>query len=413
MRLPQSSSSSLSSIVTFLTFAALLPLQAQSGLSSSPAQIKFGGVVVGQSETQVVTLTNSSQSSVTISAINSGVPFQVSGLTLPAVLTAGQSVDISIIFAPGADGWFGQNIAFVGNGSNLLRLNVQGGGVSSQALTASPASLSFGQVATGSTVTLPVVLTNTRGWAQTLTGFQAVGNGFTVSSPSLPIKLGAGQTITLNVSFAPQATGEIGGGVFVSGVPLNIPLVGTGTTTAVGQLGESPTSLSFGSVNVGSTSTQQFALSATGGPVTISSASSNNSQFTISGVSFPLTIPASQSVQVYVTYAPTKSGSASGYLALASNASNQESESVSGTGVTPAYSVNLSWNASASVAGYNIYRGTTAGQYTKLNPSLNASTAYTDSTVTSGVTYYYAATAVTSNGQESPYSTPPLQVSVP
>jgi hypothetical protein len=419
MRLPQSSSRYLSlfSIITFLTFAALLPLRAQSGqLTCSPAQVKFGGIVLGQSETQVITLTNNGQSSVTISAINlGGTVFQVSGLSLPAVLSAGQSADMTITFTPSADGWFGQNITFMNSASNpLLRLNVQGSGVNSQALTASPASLSFGQVATGSTVTLPVVLTNTRNWMQLLTGIQTVGNGFSINVPSLPVKLGAGQTITLNVSFTPQTTGEVGGSLSVSGVPLNIPLVGTGTTTAVGQLGESPTSLSFGNIDVGSTSTQQFALSATGGPVTISSASSSNSQFTISGVSFPLTIPASQSVQVYVTYAPTKNGASSASVSVASNASSQPSESVSGTGITPTYSVGLSWTAStSSVAGYNIYRGTTAGQYTKLNSSLDSTTAFTDNTVASGVTYYYAATAVNSSGQESGYSTPPLQVSVP
>jgi hypothetical protein len=419
MRLPQSSRRYLSlfSTITFLTFAAL-SVHAQSGsLSCSPAQVKFGGIVVGKSETQVVTLTNNGQSSVTISAINlGGSVFQIAGLSLPAVLSSGQSADVSITFTPGADGWFGQNITFLNSASNpLLRLNLQGSGVNSQALTASPASLSFGQVSAGSTVTLPVVLTNTRSWAQMLTGVQAVGSGFTVSVPSLPAKLGAGQTITLNVSFTPKVTGEVGGSISVSGVPLNIPLIGTGTTTtAVGQLGESPTSLSFGSVDVGSSSTQQFALSATGGPVTISSASSSSSQFTISGVSFPLTIPTSQSVQVYVTYAPTKNGSASAAVSLASNASSTPSESVSGTGITPTYSVSLSWTAStSSVAGYNIYRGTTAGQYTKLNSSLNSSTAYTDNTVASGVTYYYAATAVSSSGQESGYSSPALQVAVP
>jgi Abnormal spindle-like microcephaly-assoc'd, ASPM-SPD-2-Hydin len=419
MRLPRSSRQSLSlfSTITFLTFAALTPLRAQSGsqLSCSPAQVKFGAVVVGQSEAQVVTLTNGGASSVTISAINTGGAFQVAGLTLPAVLSAGQSADITITFTPEADGWFGQNISFTNAGSNLLRLGVQGSGMASQPLTASPASLSFGQVATGSTVTLPVVLSNKRGWTETVTGLQALGTGFSVSGPSLPVKLAAGQTITLNVSFTPKSTGEAGGSVSVTGIPLNIPLVGTGTTTtAAGQLGESPTALSFGNVDIGSSSTQQFALSATGGPVTVSSANSSNAQFTISGVSFPLTIPASQTVQVYVTYAPTSSGAASAAVSLASNASNSPSESVNGTGVAATYSVSLNWTAStSSVSGYNIYRGTTAGKYTKLNPSLNSTTSYTDNTVASGVTYYYAATAVNSSGQESAYSSPALEVSVP
>ena len=101
-------------------------------------------------------------------------------------------------------------------------------------------------------------------------------------------------------------------------------------------------------------------------------------------------------------------------MTLASNASNsQTAESLTGTGVTPTYSVNLSWNAStSSVAGYNVYRGTAAGSYSKVNSTLDSSAAFTDNTVASGATYYYAATAVNSSGEESSYSAP-LKVVVP
>ena len=65
-----------------------------------------------------------------------------------------------------------------------------------------------------------------------------------------------------------------------------------------------------------------------------------------------------------------------------------------------------------AVIGYNVYRGTTSGKYSKLNSSLDANTAYSDNTVASGVTYYYAVTAVNSKGEESSYSSP-LQVKIP
>ena len=54
------------------------------------------------------------------------------------------------------------------------------------------------------------------------------------------------------------------------------------------------------------------------------------------------------------------------------------------------------------MAGYNIYRGTVSGgPYTKINSSLITILTYTDSTVQSGITYYYVATAVDSSGDES------------
>lgn len=70
------------------------------------------------------------------------------------------------------------------------------------------------------------------------------------------------------------------------------------------------------------------------------------------------------------------------------------------------HSVTLNWTASTSaVAGYNVYRGTTAGgPYTKLNSSLVSGVSYADSSVQSGVTYFYVTTAVTSSGVESSFS---------
>jgi fibronectin type 3 domain-containing protein len=70
------------------------------------------------------------------------------------------------------------------------------------------------------------------------------------------------------------------------------------------------------------------------------------------------------------------------------------------------HTVSLSWTASTStVSGYNVYRSTTSGSgYIKINSSLVTSLTYTDSTVTSGITYYYVTTAVDSGGNESTYS---------
>jgi hypothetical protein len=75
--------------------------------------------------------------------------------------------------------------------------------------------------------------------------------------------------------------------------------------------------------------------------------------------------------------------------------------------VTPQvqHSVSLYWSDTASVAGYNVYRGTqSTGPFVRINPSLDTATVYTDNSVTSGQTYYYAATAVDTSGVESTYS---------
>ena len=70
------------------------------------------------------------------------------------------------------------------------------------------------------------------------------------------------------------------------------------------------------------------------------------------------------------------------------------------------HSVALNWGASgSSVAGYNVYRSTVSGSsYAKVNGSVLGGVSYADSSVQSGRTYYYVATAVDAGGNESTYS---------
>jgi hypothetical protein len=75
---------------------------------------------------------------------------------------------------------------------------------------------------------------------------------------------------------------------------------------------------------------------------------------------------------------------------------------------TAEHVVDLRWKASTSsdVSGYNIYRGAAATTMKRVNASPIASTAYTDSSVANGSTYYYATTAVDTEGRESSQTTP-------
>jgi hypothetical protein len=141
--------------------------------------------------------------------------------------------------------------------------------------------------------------------------------------------------------------------------------------------------------------------------VTVSAASVSNPAFALTGISLPVTIAAGQTLSYTVTFTPQNSGAVSGTLAFASDAANSPTvESLAGTGNQAQHSVGLSWDASISqVAGYNVYRSLQmGGPYSKLNSSLDPNTAYTDTTVQGGNTYYYATTAVDSNGDESGYS---------
>jgi oligosaccharide reducing-end xylanase len=67
----------------------------------------------------------------------------------------------------------------------------------------------------------------------------------------------------------------------------------------------------------------------------------------------------------------------------------------------------LDWNdnAETGVSGYNVYRSVVSGSgYARVNGLLVTGSAYEDRPASSGTTYYYVATAVGADGNESPYS---------
>jgi hypothetical protein len=175
-----------------------------------------------------------------------------------------------------------------------------------------------------------------------------------------------------------------------------------------GTLAVSPSSLSFGNVAVGGSSSLTGTLSATNADVVVSSAAWNGSGYSVSGITFPVTVAAGKSANYTVTFAPPAAGTSSGSISFLSNASDSSlKQSFTGDGMSSGpYRVALSWNPSASIViGYNLYRGTqSGGPYSRLNSAVLSGTSYTDASVQSGDTYYYVSTAVNSSNVESAYS---------
>jgi Abnormal spindle-like microcephaly-assoc'd, ASPM-SPD-2-Hydin len=175
-----------------------------------------------------------------------------------------------------------------------------------------------------------------------------------------------------------------------------------------GQLAVNPSTMNFGNVAIGNNAVQTGTLTAGTSDITVTAAAWNGQGYSLSGITFPVTVPAGQSVQFTVTFAPQTAGSTPGSVAFDSNAtSSPTTETLTGNGTQQStHSVALSWDPSTSqVIGYNVYRGSVSGgPYTRVNSSVDADTAYTDSSVQSGQTYYYVTTAVDSNNVESAYS---------
>ena len=381
-----------------------------AALTASAASLSFGKVTVGDSQSLPETLTNSGGSTITVTQVAAGAGYSVTGLKVPATLTAGQSTSFSVVFSPQSAGNSNVNLAVTNDGpSPTFSIPLSGTGVTAGALTAS--SVSFGSVQVGNSSTKTATLTNSGGADVKITQANLTGSGFSMNGLSLPLTLSGGQSFTFNVVFAPQAAGAGTGSIAIvsdaSGTAPSISLSGTGT--ASGQFSVNPGSFSFGSVAVGASKSMPATLSATGASVTVNSASVSSTEFSLTGPNLPVTIPAGGTASFTLTFTPQTSGTATATVSFSTTASGTPfSESVTGSATAAAvqHSVNLAWNpSSSSVTGYNVYRGTkTGGPYAKINSNTDTETTYTDSAVQAGQTYFYVTTAVSSDGMESSYS---------
>lgn len=85
-------------------------------LSVSPTSVSFGPVLVGQSGSQTVNLSNTGNSSVTVSSASfTGSGFGVTGLTFPFTLAAAASKNASLTFTPSSSGTASGSVSFVSN----------------------------------------------------------------------------------------------------------------------------------------------------------------------------------------------------------------------------------------------------------------------------------------------------------
>src|SRR5467141_2739413 len=109
-----------------------------------------------------------------------------------------------------------------------------------QLLSANPTSLSFGNINTGASSTLPVTLTNSGNSNVTISKVGISGAGFNPSGVPAGTILRPGQTATLNVTFAPAATGSVVGNVTVTSDAQNSP-----TTISLSGVGVTPSSSAF------------------------------------------------------------------------------------------------------------------------------------------------------------------------
>ncbi len=344
---------------------------------------------------QNVTLQNFGKTALAItSVVTSTSQYAVSSNTCGTSLAAGKSCIISVTFTPNAVGTITGSLTITdGDPTSPQVVSLTGTGSGSPAVTLSPGSLSFGQVLVKSSSTPQnVTVTNTGGGTLTFTGGNAAGikiTGTDVSSYSQTNNCGsslaAGASCTITVTFTPQTSGSLTADVTLTdnanSKTQTVSLNGTGAYPTVKL---TPSTLAFGSIEVGSTSSAMTLTLTNNGQVNL----------TITKVALTGTDPKEYSetnncigtfapnatCTITVTFSPTASGAQDASVTITDNTSTGSSTlTLTGSGAAP--------TASLTPSTYN---------YGTINEGSNKSETFTlKNTSTSSYTLNISGTTVT------------------
>lgn len=315
--------------------AQVAPIQAATDVNGEPLKtialsqgsLTFANTAVGGSSAlQSVTITNTGTDTVHISSRLPSIGFSTFGAC--QTLLAGASCSISVAYQPQTIGTTLGTLEIQSDAVTSLDFVTLVGTGSAASVALAPQSLDFGRVLVSASSSQFVTLTNTGGVAVTINGITLAGADFALASsstssspcPTAGGTLNAGASCTIAVLFTPSSASTIRGTLSVAtsatALPLTVALSGVGTQPL---LVVSPTSLAFGNVALGSSSTLSLTLRNAGMTAVDGLTFSTTQGFTVSSTCGITTLNAGSSCSVSVTYSPTVIGSANGALSIRSS----------------------------------------------------------------------------------------------
>ncbi len=207
-------------------------------------------------------------------------------------------------------------------------------GTGSASVTLSATALSFSTVVEGNTSSAKTVtLTNHENVALSFSSIATTAS-FAVASNTCGTSVAAGGTCTVGVTFSPTVIGAVTGTLSFTDAAGNSPQTVSLTGTGSAAVTLSASSLSFGTVTVGGTSSVKT-VTVTNHQSTALSFSSiaASAGFAIGTNTCGSSIAAGANCSVGVTFKPTATGAASGTLTFTDSALNSpQSVSLTGTG---------------------------------------------------------------------------------
>lgn len=197
-------------------------------LALSAISFNFATVVVGQTATQTLKVSNNGTAPLLISGVSvSNKEFSISGPSIPRTILPGNSLTFTLAFAPTTSGGVSATLKIATNATSApASVTLIGSGESAFAnLVITPASINFGNLALNSTKTQNVTLQNTGDINLAIQGITVVGSGFGYSDLSPGFILAPNQTVIFQIWFDPKVAGQASG--VVSLLSPNISSPGT------------------------------------------------------------------------------------------------------------------------------------------------------------------------------------------
>jgi sugar lactone lactonase YvrE len=281
------------------------------GASLSSSQLMFGGQLIDTSSlAQTVVFANTGSTAVNIGSVVTSSNFTDS-TNCGGSVAPGASCSVNVIFTPTAIGPLSGTVTITdGAGTQVVSLEGQG---THPGLAVSPSFEIFGaQVAGTTSEAQTLTVTNTGTAALTLNPITVSNN--LIESDQCPTIFQPGARCTVSLSFSPTSTGTLSGSMVIgdaSGLVSTL-VTATGQGTLPG-IATSPSTLSFGSLSVGTTSHgQTVTVTNTGTAPLQIGAVSGTGDFAETDTCSSQTIAAGSYCVISVTMTPTTVGTRTG-----------------------------------------------------------------------------------------------------
>ncbi len=293
----------------------------EPALVADPPVIDFGRVVIGQTRTATVNLTNQGRETLTLirASLDMGTSQEFQPDLIRQELTPGAAATLVVRYAPTDVGADEGRVVIIDSSARpmSLAIRVRGIGVESD-IEVEPRRLSFTGIHVGQEQTLPFYVRNIGERDHQITELTVESGGavFTLSATATPFVLAPNTGASVDVTYRPSVAGNQTDRVRVGSTglpaPVFVELDGTATEAPLPVIEVTPSPLAFGQIEVGANRTLGVRITnvgnaelriddvaLTGGPYTLASMITAGQAFA-----------PRDSQEVQVTFEPTAAGPA-------------------------------------------------------------------------------------------------------